>query len=82
MPKAKRKLGTKAIIAATFSTDVSEVGSHYQREVGVYVMGDDYFACGHKPPQLDGRDWKKHKDQFWANQNGTVLWVATALDGS
>lgn len=65
---------TKSIIAATYSVDVSDVGDHYQREKGVYVMGDDYLTCAKERP-ADGRNWQRHADQFWAEQAGTVLWI-------
>lgn len=70
-----RRLSTRSIIAATYSTDVSDVGDHHQRERGVYVMGDDYLTCSPKPPGGD-RDWQPHPDQFWAAQAGTTLWIA------
>jgi hypothetical protein len=64
----------KSIIAATYCCDVSDVGDHYQRERGVYVMGDNYLTCSPTRP-TDGREWMQHPDQFWAERSGTVLWV-------
>lgn len=75
MSQTKRR-SAKSIIAATLCVDVSDVGDHYQRERGVYVMGSDYFTCSPRRP-ADGRTWREHPDQFWAKQSGTVLWVAS-----
>lgn len=65
---------TKSIIAATYGCDTSDVGDPHQRERSVYVMGDDYLTCSPRMP-TDGRDWRQHKDQFWASQHNTTLWI-------
>jgi len=73
--KVKRRKSTKTIIAETFGCTSEDVGQPYQREMNVYVVGENYFTCCKKRP-VDNRDWTEFSDQFWAESAGTVLWVS------
>lgn len=72
------------IIAASFGWDSRDVSEYrYQRYTSpsVYAIGDRYFAVSKtKPKHKDvGGEWMKHTDQFWAEKNGTTIWVCGAL---
>ena len=64
------------IIASTIGWDYSDVSeSEYQPGHWTprrFTIGDRYFAVSKKSP---GEQWKKHPDQFWAEDSGTVLWI-------
>lgn len=69
------------IIGATLLLDVSEVNEYrYQStrtSAPVYAMSHGYYCCptvGKKPPT--GWRWRKAKDQFFAQRDGRVLYVA------
>lgn len=47
----------------------------------IITDGADYYAIGKKPPIDDlGKPWVPFKDQFWAEQNDTVLWVSESSE--
>jgi hypothetical protein len=74
----------KAIIAATFGLDSGDVEDYrYQpsrTQQPIYAIDSYYFACGKRKPKDEvGAEWQIHKDQFWAEQNKTVLWNSKAL---
>lgn len=68
------------ILASTIGWDIAEVSEcRYQRYTlpSVYSIGDLYFAVSKRRPKHEdvGGEWKPHPDQFWAEQNGTTVWV-------
>lgn len=43
----------------------------------IFTDGTNYYAIGKKPPTDDcGKPWVPFKDQFWAQQKDTILWVS------
>ena len=68
------------ILAATLGWDVAEVREHRYQSTRtsklIFAIGDDYYMVTKTKPTWDGLDWHQHPDQFWAWQNGTILWVA------
>ena len=72
---------SKTIIASTCGIDQAEIdGYRYQStrtKQAIYTIGEYYFACGKRKPTDDvGYEWCIDKDQFWADQNKTILWSA------
>jgi len=72
------------IIAETFGIDVEDVKeSRYQSTQTtkpIYAIDNFYYTTGKKEPKDQvGQEWEMHHDQFFAEKNGTVLWVAEAL---
>jgi len=75
---------SKRIIASTIGFDVDEMEAYrYQptrTKQAVYAVGQYYYACGkRKPSEVFGTDWEIDKDQFWAEQNKTILWSAKSI---
>lgn len=53
----------------------------YQRYTSpaVYAVGEQYFCvCKNAPSHKVGGAWQKHKDQFFAERAGSVIWVSQA----
>lgn len=80
-----KKMSGAAIIGATFGCDSREISEcRYQptrTPCAVYAISDRYFTVNqHQPVGLLDRTWQQHTDQFWAQQAGTVLWVADASE--
>jgi hypothetical protein len=72
---------SKSIIAATFGIDQAEMENYrYQptrTKQAIFTMGEHYFSCGKRKPTEDvGGEWCIDMDQFWANENSTILWSA------
>lgn len=74
------------VIANTLGLELTtsrEFNNEYLYQPGrtkkpLYTVGDDYFCVSKSKPKDDvGGEWVKHRDQFWAEQKNTVLWVAT-----
>jgi hypothetical protein len=68
------------IIAATFSTDGASIREYRYQSTrtrrAVYAVSDQYFCvCARKPNEM-GLAWREHADQFFAQREGTTLWVA------
>jgi len=75
---------SKSIIAATFGMDQSEIESYrYQStrtKQAIYSIGEYYFSCGKRKPTEDvGGEWCMDRDQFWANENNTILWSSKSI---
>jgi hypothetical protein len=75
-----------AIIAATFGADSDEMKEcRYQptrTTIAIYACNQRYFATGKtKPKDVMGGPWRKSKDQFWAEQAGTILWECDDITG-
>ena len=70
---------SRAIIAATFCADVSDVERYHRGRStrAVYTLGEKYFCCAAARPAALDLDWHKVADQFWAQRNDTVLWEAS-----
>lgn len=69
------------ILASTLGWDMPEVREHRYQDtrtgkLAIFAIGEDYYTVAKTKPSWDGLDWKEAKDQFWAKQNNTVLWVA------
>jgi len=72
---------SSGIIASTEGIDQSEISQYrYQStrtKQPIYVIGEYYFACGkRKPTDKVNGEWCIDRDQFWAEQNKTILWSA------
>jgi hypothetical protein len=70
---------SKTIIASTYGIDQSEIENYrYQStrtKQPIYSIGEYYFSCGKRKPTDDvGHEWCIDIDQFWAEQNKTILW--------
>jgi len=75
---------SKRIIASTIGFDMDEMEAYrYQStrtKQAVYAVGQYYYACGkRKPTDEVGSEWLIDRDQFWAEQNKTVLWSAKSI---
>jgi len=75
---------SKKIIASTLSFDVEEMADYrYQptrTRQPIFAIGQYYYACGKRRPTDDvGSEWVIDRDQFWAEQNKTVLWSAKSI---
>jgi len=73
-------MNAKEILAATLGWDIGEVSEcRYQRYAApaVYSIGNQYFAVNKTKPKHDdvGGEWQPHTDQFWAEPDGTTVWV-------
>jgi len=71
---------SNTILASTFGWDIADIAEcRYQRYVSpvVYSVGEQYFAVSKtKPKHKDvGGEWRVYSDQFFAKDNGTVVWV-------
>jgi hypothetical protein len=78
-----KRASPASVIAATFSMDSRELAEYRYQATrtaqAVYAVSDRYFTTGATEPKgLLGRSWARHPDQFFAQQAGTVLWVADA----
>ncbi len=78
--------GPAAIIAATFGWDVSEARERRYQDTRtkqpIYATGNEYYTVSKKTPKDTEYAWRKAKDQFFAEQSGTILWVADANEES
>lgn len=75
-------MSPRATLASTLGLDLNELSEYrYQNYASpaVYAIGDKYFAVGQKQPRhAVGGPWRKHRDQFFAERNNTIVWVADA----
>jgi len=46
----------------------------------IFTDGTDYYSVSAKQPKDEvGQLWKLHSDQYWAEINGTKLWVSEKI---
>jgi hypothetical protein len=68
------------IVAQTFGWDTAEAREHRYQDtrtpLPIFAIGEQYFAVSQTCPKWDNLVWVRHSDQFWAQHNGTTLWVA------
>lgn len=69
------------IIASTLGIDQAVMSEYRYQPTRttqpIYAVGDLYFACGKRKPKDDvGQDWEANKDQFFASQNNTTMWLS------
>lgn len=69
-------------LASTLGIDLAElIDYEYQpgRYVGkVYTIGEFYYCARRHPVVIDGINWEKHEDQFFAERAKTVVWKGTS----
>ena len=75
---------SKTIIASSIGFDIDEMEDYrYQptrTKQPIYAVGEYYYACGkRKPSDQVGSDWLIDREQFWAEQNKTILWSAKSI---
>lgn len=78
---AKPRIAARTALASTLGLDSRELSDYtYQpgrHRPALYCVGGSFFAVGPDKPTFDaGGEWKKHPDQFWAEQAGTTIWEA------
>lgn len=84
--KSTSKISARTALSNTLEFDSGELVS-YQYQPGrfpraIYGVDPSWYCVGKTPPKassmdhLAGLKWKKHPDQFWAEQANTVIWVA------
>lgn len=66
------------VIATTLGMDYDEL-KEYRYQPGhtnraIYAVGDYYYTTGKRKPK-DDYAWQEHRDQFWAKQKNTILWI-------
>lgn len=66
-------------LAATLGMDVAELREYrYQptrTAIPVYAIGDTYYCVSQtNPGNLNGMNWERMSDQFWAEMAKTVCW--------
>lgn len=66
------------IIAETLGMDAAEIGEYRYQSTRtrhpVYAIGDGYYSVSKTTPNVSGYKWEPLKDQFWAAQQGTIIW--------
>jgi hypothetical protein len=77
-------MSSSKIIASTLGFDQAEISEYRYQSTrtsqAIYAIGNFYFACSkRKPKDLVGGTWEMHKDQFFASQNKSILWLSQAL---
>lgn len=80
-----KPITSKHALAATLGCDIKELSDMRYKSTrmisAIYSTETHYYAVKKTiPTDIVGKEWTKHKDQFWAEKANTIIWICEVED--